>query len=335
MDTQTNAAISDSDTTDFVRFDDLVGRFFEREPRVPTRAEFAARSDVGKVRKNNEDHYLVVRRYRGREVLHTSLPGASLPNNEDVAYTVAVADGMGGREFGELAAFLALRTGWALGGAEVKWTVRVNTVEAEEFRQKAEVFYRLIHKALKQMASQNPRMAGMGTTLTLAYSTGPELFVMHAGDSRAYLLRGALLTRLTRDHTMAQLLIDSGMAEPGSELANKTKRVLINCLGASELGVDVDFIQHRLEHDDRILLCSDGLTDMIDDDEIGRLLLKNDDPNAACNALVEAAIAAGGKDNVTVVVGRYFVDPEPDSPTGLTALLPTMKESRPRDKRRR
>lgn len=334
MDTQHETADAGKETSDFVSFDDLVGRFFEREPRVPMRAEFAARSDVGRVRKNNEDHYLVVRRYRTREILLTSLPVESLPNSEDAVYTVAVADGMGGREFGELAAFLALRTGWALGSAEVKWTVRINSTEAEEFRQKAEVFYRLIHKALKQMAGQNPRMAGMGTTLTLAYSTGPELFILHAGDSRAYLLRGTELTRLTRDHTMAQLLIDSGMAEPGSDLANKTKRVLINCLGASELGVDVDFIQYRLEQGDRIMLCSDGLTDMVDDASIARIMSDKCEPEAACEALVNAANQAGGKDNITVVVGRYSVDEEPGSPSGLTALLPMIKDTKPRKPRR-
>lgn len=325
MESEPIGADRETETAEYVRFDDLVARFFEREPRLPVRAEFAARTDVGRVRKNNEDHYLVVRRYRGREVLETSVPVESLPNSEDEAYTMAVADGMGGRDFGELAAFLALKTGWALGRAEVKWTVRVNNAETEELRQKAEVLYRLIHKALKQMASQNPRMAGMGTTLTLAYSTGPELFVLHAGDSRAYLLRAGELTRLTRDHTMAQLLIDAGMAEPGSDLANKTKRVLINCLGASEMGVDVDFIHHRIEDDDRIMLCSDGLTDMIDDARITEIMNQHEAPEAVCNALLDAALAAGGKDNVTVVIGRYRVEAEPDSPTGLTSLLPAVK----------
>src|SRR5262245_23707496 len=125
-------------THEYLSFDDVVSGFFERQPKVAVTAEIAAESHVGKVRTANEDHYLVVRRQRGRQVLLTSLPPESLPNNDEHAYTIAVADGMGGRDFGELAAFLALKTGWVLGEAEIKWTLRVNDREARELRQKAE-----------------------------------------------------------------------------------------------------------------------------------------------------------------------------------------------------
>jgi serine/threonine protein phosphatase PrpC len=320
----------EADTAEFVNFEDLVARFFKREALTPVEADFAALSHQGKVRGNNEDHYLVVRRYRGREVLLTSLPENSLPRADDCSYTVAVADGMGGRDFGELASFLALRTGWVLGDAEVKWTVRVTDREANELRQKASVFFRLIHHALKEMARQNPRMAGMGTTLTLAFSIGTQVFIGHAGDSRAYLYRGGQLIRLTRDHTMAQLLIESGMAEPDSELARKTKRVLVNCLGASELSVDVDFLQQELQDGDRLLLCSDGLTDMVPDAEIARLLRSQPRPESACRALVEAALQAGGRDNITVVLGRYHISSPEEESTGLTSLLPTVLKKRRR-----
>jgi protein phosphatase len=317
---------SEGATEEFVRFDDVVSQFFERQPNVSVKADIAAESHAGFVRSNNEDHYLAVKRYRGRDVLLTSLPRESLPNNEDYAYTLAVADGMGGRDFGELAAFLALKTGWVLGEAEIKWAVRVNDRESDELRRKAQVFFRLIHKVLKEMARQNPQMTGMGTTLTLAYSTGPELFVLHAGDSRAYLHRDGKLLRLTKDHTMAQLLIDSGMAEPGSELARKTKRVLTNALGAGDLSVEVDFVQQTLADGDRVLLCTDGLTDLVDEAEILKLMEHNPKPKLAAAALVKAALDRGGRDNVTVVVGHYSIEPEERVASGLTEILmPVLK----------
>jgi protein phosphatase len=316
-------------TDEYVVFDDVVSHFFEHQPSVLVEAEIAARSDAGKVRPNNEDHYLVVKRYRGRKVMLTSLPTESLPNNEDYAYALAVADGMGGRDFGELASFLTLKTAWILGGAEIKWVYRVNDREATELRKKADVFFRLIHKVLKEMARQNPRMSGMGTTLTLAYSAGAELFVIHAGDSRAYLHRDGKLMRLTKDHTMAQLLIDHGITQAGSDLAKKTKRVLTSCLGASELSVSVDFVQQTLADGDRLLLCSDGLTDLVEEPEIERLLEQNPDCEQACATLVQAALDSGGKDNVTVLLARYTIVPMERVSTGLTeVLMPVLRGSR-------
>lgn len=329
------ARLEEIETADYVCFDDVVSEFFERHPKVTVTADIAAESHLGNVRANNEDHFLVVRRLRGREVLMTSLPRESLPKNDDHAYTLAVADGMGGRDFGELAAFLALKTGWVLGEAEIKWAVRMNDRESDELRRKAEVFFRLIHRVLKEMARQNPQMQGMGTTLTLAYSTGPELFVVHAGDSRAYLHRDGKLQRLTKDHTMAQLLIDSGMAEPGSDLAKRTKRVLTNCLGAGDLSVEVDFIQQDLADGDRLLLCTDGLTDLVDESQILRILESNPDSKNAALALIQAALDKGGRDNVTAVVARYSILPDDREATGLTEILmPVLKsEKKPRQLR--
>lgn len=322
------------ETAEHVSFDELSARFFEREPRVDVRAEFAALSHVGKVRENNEDHYLVVERKRSREILLTSLAREGLPQNEDVSYNAAVADGMGGRDFGELASYLALRTGWVLGDTETRWNMKVNEHLTDELRQRAEVAFRLIHRALRELARRNPRMSGMGTTLTAAYSVGDTLYIMHAGDSRAYLLHRGQLQRLTRDHTMAQMLVETGVAEPGSEMVLKTKRVLTNCLGANELNVEMDFVECCLGDGDVLLLCTDGLSDLVEDAEIQRLVSQHaDNPQAACKALVEKALDQGGRDNVTVVVGRYTVPDVSRPSTGLTTLLPAVLD-RPRPKRK-
>ena len=305
------AEYSQPETEEYLAFDELVCRFYEIEPRRPVKAEFAARTDPGKVRERNEDNYLVVRRRRERDVLMTSLARELLPQPEQVTYTLAVADGMGGHAFGDLASYLALRTGWDLGEGEVKWAVKMNEREAHDLDTKAHVFFRLIHRTLHAAAVEQPRLHGMGTTLTICYTTGPELFVMHAGDSRAYRVsRDGRLERLTKDHTVAQVLVDAGVATPDSPEVRRRRHVLTNCLGGPSPGVEVDFSQHHLDDGDLLLLCTDGLTDMVTDDEIRAILAAHPRPDDTCRALVDLALEHGGKDNVTVIVGRYEFPPE-------------------------
>jgi protein phosphatase len=293
------------DTDDYKVVDPQVSKFYEAEPRLRARVDVAGRSHPGKVRPNNEDQYLAVRRYRGREILLSSAPSVLPEAPDDHAYVLAVADGMGGHNFGEIASLLTMRIGWELGGAEIKWPVRINEREAEEFRQKVELFFRLIDEALHTEVLANPRLTGMGTTLTICYSTGPELFVAHAGDSRAYLYGGGSLRRLTRDHTLGQFLVDTGSADPDSPRVKKMRHVLTNYLGGNQEGVVVDVEHHRLADGDRLLLCTDGLTDMVSEEEIARLLDRFPSPDDACRALVDLALEHGGKDNVTVVLARY------------------------------
>jgi protein phosphatase len=298
-----------SDTAEFIGKDQREAAFYEREPRLTARVDVAGRSHPGKVRENNEDHFLAVKRYRGRQILATSLSTELLDPSEDYAYTFSIADGMGGQRFGEIASELALQTGWDLGGDEIKWPVKMNDREEDDLRRKAEVFFSLIDKALQAEGRDHPHLAGMGTTLTVCYSTGPELFVMHAGDSRAYLFREGTLTQLTHDHTMGQVLVDSGVVESGSEVARKMGHVLTNCLGGPDHPVVVDVYHHRLQHGDLLLLCTDGLTDMVPDPEIASLLTLHPRPSAAADALLDLALQRGGKDNVTVLLARYAFGP--------------------------
>jgi serine/threonine protein phosphatase PrpC len=115
-----------SNTGEYLAFEESVARFFEVEPRTAVHVEFGALSHPGLVRENNEDHYLVVHRRRVRDVLLSNLPVERLNQDEQEAYSLLVADGMGGHAFGELASFLALWTAWDLGGEEIKWAVKMN-----------------------------------------------------------------------------------------------------------------------------------------------------------------------------------------------------------------
>jgi protein phosphatase len=290
--------------------DDLAAKFFG--PSSPAvRVHFGALSHPGKVRLNNEDHFSVVRRRRSREVLLTNLPEDVVPKSlHDDVYAMAVADGIGGAAFGEMASMLALQAGWDLTTHAFKWHFQVNEAEAEELKELLKVYGQLIHHKLQDEATDDPRLAGMGTTITGALSIGTEAFIAHVGDSRAYLFRDGALQQLTRDHTLAQQLADAGAIPSVSAAPRRMQNMLVNCLGGSRSEVEVDVYQVQLADGDRLLLCTDGLTDMVDDAEIALTLQQRADPQVACQTLIEQALNQGGRDNVTVVLARYGMPQE-------------------------
>lgn len=267
---------------------------------------FGALSHPGKLRPNNEDHYLVVERQRSRAVLLTNVPDALVDPSEDHVYVLAVADGMGGAAHGELASTMALRSAFDLGHSAVKWIFRINDQEIRDLQEQLDAILQLVHRELVEQALADPSLAGMGTTLTGAYLIGLDAFIAHVGDSRAYLFRNGSLQRLTRDHTLAQRLMDAGFPEPEPS----QRHILTNCLGGTEKDVKIEFNHVVLEDHDRLLFCTDGLTDMVADASIASTLSLHANPQAACQALVDLALEHGGKDNVTVVVANFTLVPE-------------------------
>jgi protein phosphatase len=295
----------DNDTVELPTADDLFAKHFGPPP-PPVRVTAGAASHAGKVRENNEDHFLVVRRRRTRTVLLTNLPDGFLRPSADSAYILAVADGMGGHAFGELASALALRSGWDQATSAIKWTWVVTDKEVQDLKERVEIVFQRMHETLLDRAQGDPVLAGMGTTLTGAYTVGPEAFVAHVGDSRAYLVRAGRLTQITRDQTLAQQAHDLGLPV----LLASWRHALTNCLGARNQELQVEFQHLRLADGDRLLLCTDGLTDMVPDDQIAELLRRVEDPQQAADALIDLALKRGGIDNVTAVVARYeMLDP--------------------------
>jgi protein phosphatase len=165
--------------------------------------------------------------------------------------------------------------------------------------------FRQVDVALRDEAQQETSKLGMGTTLTVAVSLGSKLLMGHIGDSRAYVLRGGSLHQLTRDHTLAQALIDAGIASPGDAATHALHHVLTAALGATSERADPQVLSFRLSHDDQILLCTDGLTEMVSPETIAAVLTEESSSKAACDSLIEKALSAGGVDNVTVVLARY------------------------------
>ncbi len=263
-------------------------------------------SHPGKVRARNEDHFIVNRIGRYLETVLTTLPPGEVPDRaEEAGYAMIVADGMGGHAGGELASRMAISGLVKLVLAMPDWIFRLDETVSSHAKKRSKQRFRHLNSLLIEQGRQDPTVRGMGTTLTAARSMGRQLQIVHVGDSRAYLLRDARLLRLTRDHTYVQLLVDSGQLSEEEAASFGARHLLVNALGGSNEDVEVDVDRLRLITGDRLLLCSDGLTDMVDDDEICQVLVECRESAEACRRLVDLALAAGGRDNVTVVVASY------------------------------
>jgi serine/threonine protein phosphatase PrpC len=209
--------------------------------------------------------------------------------NED-AFTArdplyAVADGMGGHQGGEVASKLALER-----------LERVTDGQSDL----AEVV-RDANRAVFSKASEDPGLRGMGTTLTAVLVQGDRLHWAHVGDSRMYRLRDGRLDRITRDHTVVEQLVEQGRLSPREAEIHPQRSILLRALGVEE-DVEVDEGDVDVRRGDRLLLCSDGLTGMVEEDQIQRILAEAKGPQAASDALVAAANDAGGQDNITALV---------------------------------
>ncbi len=291
------------------RLERLAQKYFGAET-VPVQVSFGALSHPGMVRTQNEDHFAVVRRYRAREVLLTNMPPRTYAPLCDNSYALAVADGVGGAAFGEIASMLALQAGYDLTTSAFKWPFKTSESESLELQEAIRVHVQMIHRRLLAESGAGSPLAGMGTTLTGALTVGFDAFVAHVGDSRAYLFRRGSLHRLTRDHTLAEQLVANGVAQSINDAAVAGFRsVLINCLGGDFEDVSVDTCHVPLQDGDQLLLCTDGLTDMVPEAEIAQLLAEPRTTQQITQSLIDTALAHGGKDNVTVVLGRYSVAP--------------------------
>jgi protein phosphatase len=279
--------------------------------RVAT--DVAALTDRGRVRSDNEDSFVVVRLGRYMEPVTSNLPEGSMPERHDESgYVMIVADGLGGHEAGEQASRTTLLTAIQLILQSPKWAMRFEDPETRErdireLAVRARVYLRGVEAEIRRRVSEDPRLEGMGTTLTGGYTAGAELFVLHIGDSKAYVLRDGALTKITRDHTVAQEYADLGVIAQEEVARHKLGHVLTRAVGGGSNIAQADFHHWPLRDGDRLLLCSDGLTDMVDEEMITGLLLAHPDSAGACRALVDAALAAGGKDNVTVIVSGFRV----------------------------
>jgi serine/threonine protein phosphatase PrpC len=283
--------------------------FEHPQPRsASVRVECGARSTRGTSQPHNDDHYLVMRLDRGQETLLTSLSAAEVPGPfEEHGYAMLVANGLGEAGAGAVASRVALSTLAHLVLHFGRWNLRVDPRTAEEIIERAEWYYAQIDAAIAAKAAASPVLANMTTALTMTYSAGDELFVAHVGHTRAYLFRDGALILLTRDQTIEQHNVDSRRPTAVQARAQDLRHVLTHAVGAAGGPTPLDVEQFTLKDRDAVLLCTNGLTDVIDEDRIAEVLALRRQPSEQCALLTDLAAERGAEDNVTVVLAQYQI----------------------------
>jgi PPM family protein phosphatase len=286
----------------------LLGKHDTPPSSASVRVTIGARTHLGAVRHINEDHYLVVRLSRGQETLATSLPASDVPPTfAESGYAMLVADGLGLDGSGSVASRVALSTIAHLALHYGRWNLRIDPVTAEQVMERAEWFYAQADTAVHTRASSSAVLKGMTTALTIAYSAGEDLFIAHVGHSRAYLFRRGALTRLTRDDTIEQHLADTNRPAAIERRAQDLRHILTDAVGAQGAKPLVAVERFRLLDGDCVMLCTNGLTDMVNESSIAEVLAHRREPRAQCAMLIDLANRSGGADNITVVLAEYQV----------------------------
>jgi PPM family protein phosphatase len=263
--------------------EELGGALPDEPLRIVPRVKFVARSEIGHARENNEDKFDF---YEPDEEPLLAARGS----------VYLVCDGMGGHNAGQIASELAakqfLHAYYHLGGA------------AQEAARHAIL---QAHHYIAEMASKIPSRYGMGTTLTALILKQDEGILAHVGDSRCYRLREGVFEQLSRDHTLVARLVEQGIIPPEQARYHPQRNVIRQAVGVADPAepLEPDIETFALQEGDLYLLCSDGLTDMVDDAEI-EAILRDEPPTRAAWRLVDRALANGGRDNVTVVLVRVL-----------------------------
>ena len=246
-------------------------------------------SHRGQVREGNEDNFCVV------------VPPAVAP---EIDGFLAVADGMGGHQAGEVASgYVVDKLAELFSSQAYRQMVEYSPQHGDYYVAVLKEILEQINDGLTNLAAGQAALQGMGTTATVALLFGGRVFVGHVGDSRLYLLRAGEFRQVTQDHSWVEEQVRSGAMSQEEAKKHSRKNVLTRSLG-NGFGVRVDRLTLPVQQGDLLLLCTDGLTNVVDDGEIAAVIKAQEDPQAACDALVELANRRGGPDNITVVIAR-------------------------------
>lgn len=275
----------------------------DRPPR-DDEIDFFGVTHVGAIRTVNQDNFLIASIRRKVEAHLTSLPTLErLPlEAERVAFLAMVADGVGGGPMGEAASRFAVEAVTQYVIQCIRLTAIGDGGGTSDFPRALENAAREVHLELLRQTEHDPSLGGMATTLTLWIGMWPRSYILQVGDSRCYILRDGELTQLSRDQTMAQDLIDSGILSRTDAYRTRWVNVLSSAIGGSQNSPVVSYL-HQVWGTVG-LLCSDGLTKHVSDDRIRERLRTMTSAKQVCNDLLQDALDGGGTDNITVVVGR-------------------------------
>lgn len=259
-------------------------------------------TDPGKVRTSNEDHFVIASLRKSVELRFTSLAEGRARGSlrEASAQLLVVADGVGGTPGGEYASELTVQTLLEFIGQAAGCYQSFDGEREQQFLERMEQAIQYSHEVIRK--EHGPRGHAPSTTLTMITLIWPRAYLVHAGDSRAYWLQRGRLRQLTQDQTMGEFMVDVGAWTDEMAARAKTAGTLVSAVGASELTPTLGLAD--LEPGDSLLLCTDGLTKHVSDERIAAVLGGDGTAEAACRALVQDALDAGGTDNVTAIVAR-------------------------------
>ncbi|GAB5403372.1 MAG: protein phosphatase 2C domain-containing protein [Aureliella sp.] len=289
----------------------------------------AGRTDIGKKRETNQDQYLIADLNKSMQVQSTSLNLDTQSRLYGMSHgkLFMVADGMGGHQGGNRASTLAIDLLINQLLNSMHWFFQMDQDQENREQGFIEDLKRMMqkaHEAIEAESSADQSTRGMGTTLTVAYVIWPWMYVVHAGDSRCYLLRGDELRQLTRDHTVSNQLVEKGGMTADEADKSPWSNVLYNALGAGASSVTAEVHKVALEPNDTIMLCSDGLYRYTKDDELRDLMLSELEPSEICRSFIELANFRGGADNITTIVAR-LEEPDDDQPKTRVAAEITLE----------
>src|SRR6185436_15394455 len=256
------------------------------------RLESFGTTRMGRKRRSNQDRFF-------------TLPVGSLPN-----CLLGVADGIGGGPAGLEASSLVAETFQKFVGEETGMLLRPGRVDGQIVETLIRGLRRC-HEEMQQLVEKHPDWSGMGTTITAALVLWPKMYLVHAGDARAYILNRGTLRRITRDHTYAQALLDAGVLNDSTLKTSAMRFVLSNFISGDlpekDPEVHPDATVAILEPGDTILLCTDGLTDVVPEEELSNLLKRDETPEAQVNQLLDLARDRKARDDTTAVVARFVM----------------------------
>jgi protein phosphatase len=265
----------------------------------------AGRTDIGKVRTVNEDQFLIAALHKVIDIHDTSLPERFRRQIHSGARAVVllVADGVGGAPAGERASSITLDAIMQYVTHSMRCFYALDQQAAPDLIRELAGSVRQSHEAVLAEAAAAPEHAGMATTLTMAHVLWPRAYIVHIGDSRCYRLRGAQLELVTRDQTLSQALVETGEMSEEQAQRSPFASVLTQAVGGPQ-DIEPAISQIDLEPGDTLMLCTDGLTKHVARAEMATLLGGAASAAEAARALIDAALAGGGTDNVTAVVAR-------------------------------
>lgn len=242
--------------------------------------EIGVKTDVGIVRDNNQDAYYV-------------------SSNKDYPLFI-IADGMGGHKAGEIASEMAIE----IISKNLSNHLISSSVADEDIKDRIQDSISEANNKIYKKSMEDEKYSGMGTTVTLAFIADDKIFIGHVGDSRAYLLRNSILSQITEDHSLVEELIRNGSISKEEARYHPQRNIITRAVGTS-MAIKADVIVESICKNDILLLCTDGLTNMVDDNQIKDFLINSEDIQKSCEELVKLSNNKGGFDNITVLAVKF------------------------------